>query len=180
MSNTRGPSDDELGLACRRLFDRLETTLALLTVPPEVQCGIARCLGGVCTGRPGLDSSRLTIALPKLDSAAQGAAAGLRSPAAPSGTRQLVYAAQPAEVAISVHRRSGCPQLDLHGQVFPAETSDDSHYEAVLLRGTEEAAMASADELGEFSFVGVNPGDYYMLICSDTAEVVVLPLRMND
>lgn len=180
MSTTRGPSDDELGLACRRLFDRLETTLALLTVPPEVQCGIARRLRSAPTDRAGPESPRLTIAVPKLDSATQGSAAGIRASPAPSSNRQLVYAAQPAEVALSVRRRSGGPQLDLYGQVFPAGASDDARYEAVLLRGKEEAAKAPADELGEFSFEGVSPGEYYMLICCDTAEVVIVPLRMNE
>ncbi len=180
MSNTRGPSDDELGSACRRLFDRLETTLVLLSIPPEVQCGIARRFRGAGNGHRGLDSSRLMVAVPKLDSAMQPVVSGLRSGSAPSANRQLVYAAQPAEIAINVHCRSGCSQLDLSGQVFRSDARDDVHYEATLLRGAEETATVMADELGEFSFQGISPGDYHVLLCSDTAEVMIVPLRMND
>jgi hypothetical protein len=168
-----------LGQACQRLFDRIETALALLSVPPEVQCNIAKRFGSLPGDYSSNGLARLEVAVPKLDSAGQMAAAGQRSAVAPGGTRQLVFATEEADIAVSVQRRNGGSNLDVNGQVFPTNGGDESAFSAVLLQGMEETAVANADDLGEFCFAAIPPGDYFMLLSTDSKGVMVVPLQVS-
>lgn len=81
-------------------------------------------------------------------------------------------------MAVSFHRRAADVQLDVNGQVFPTDGSDESTYRAVLLRGMKEAGRANADDLGEFRFEAIAPGDYFIVLSSVESSVVVVPLQV--
>ncbi len=174
----RGTSDDALGHACERLFDRIDTALALLSVPLEVQCAVAERYGATSGDPVGLCSTNLRIALPRFDTKAQLAGAGSRSADQPASSRQVVYQSDTIEIALSMHRASGDARLDVNGQVFPTNGSTMLTYDAVLLRGKHEAGTAETDALGEFSFKDVSQGEYFVLLTADGMDVWIVPLEV--
>jgi hypothetical protein len=78
-----------------------------------------------------------------------------------------------------MRRRNGRAELDLNGQVFPTSGSEDWSYSAVLLKGMNEAASAASDDLGEFAFEAIPPGQYHMLLSHDEADLMIIPLQVG-
>lgn len=179
MQEDRGPSDDVLGRACERLFDRIDTALALLSVPLEVQCAVAERYGASSGDPVGLFSTNLHIAVPRFDTRAQVAGAGSRSADQSASSRQLIYQSEVMDIALSVHRQAGGERLDVNGQIFPTNGSALAAFDAVLLSGKHESGTAETDALGEFSFKDLSVGEYFVLLTADGTDVWIVPLEVD-
>ncbi|MBA3951791.1 MAG: carboxypeptidase regulatory-like domain-containing protein, partial [Rubrobacter sp.] len=46
-------------------------------------------------------------------------------------------------------------------------------------RGTEEVGTTATDELGEFAFESVPPGEYQILVSSEQVEILISPVELN-
>lgn len=108
---------------------------------------------------PGL-LQRLVAAL-SFDSLLQPAAAvGMRTAGGASfQPRQMVFSCAVADIALNVHRRPHDDHIDVSGQIFPHGTVTPSGW-GVLLIGDTGPDATHTDDLGEFAFEAVSPGDY--------------------
>lgn len=163
-----------------RGFLSISSEIKLASPPPEVRERLLRRFASYAAERrePGL--FRRLFATLTFDSDAGAAMAGLRSAGgagAGAAQRQLVYSAEAADLALDVHKCSG-GMLNLYGQVLPAEIEPDE-FSVQLLRGGEEFGIASADELGEFSFEALTPGVYEIILSTGEFEVVVGPVGLE-
>ena len=103
--------------------------------------------------------------------------AGVRSAGGVEG--QLVYTTEAADVALNVRRRPGNGKLDLDGQVFPNEERMSEAFGVQILRGTDEVGTTATDELGEFAFEGVAPGEYQILVSGAGVEILISPVELR-
>lgn len=103
---------------------------------------------------------------------------GVRSGADREARRQLIYSSDAVDVAIDVQAGRE-NNLDLVGQVLPADPSVSGPYAFQLLRGDTEVSLAATDELGMFSLEGVPPGDYEAVVGGQTFEALISPVPLR-
>ena len=104
-------------------------------------------------------------------------AVGVRSAGGAEG--QLIYTTETADVALNVRRRPENGNLDLDGQVFPNDDAEPDAFGVQILSGTDEVGTTATDELGEFAFEGVPPGDYQILLSSEQVEILISPVELG-
>ena len=160
-----------------RLFDQIQASTALTSAPPALRQIVAQHFGPASRLR--LSPTRLLVAALRFDSAAQPVAVAARAVAAPATTRQLLFTTDAVDIALNVHRRLRDVRLKLSGQVFPSATAEHDMFNIQLLRGVEEVARATTDDLGEFGFDAVPPGEYHMLLSADTLGIMITPLELR-
>lgn len=105
--------------------------------------------------------------------------AGVRSAASQESQGQLVYTTEAADIALNFRRRPENGKLDLDGQVFPNDEGEPDAFGVRILSGTEEVAATATDELGEFAFEGVEPGEYQILLSSEEVEILISPVEFR-
>ncbi len=103
--------------------------------------------------------------------------AGVRSTGGAGG--QLVYTTEAADVALNLRRRPGNGKLDVDGQVFPNEAGEPETFGVQILSGTDEVGTTATDELGEFAFEGVPPGQYQIMLSGREVEILISPLELR-
>ncbi len=103
--------------------------------------------------------------------------AGVRSAGGAEG--QLVYTTEAADVALNFRRRPENGKLDLDGQIFPNDEAEPDAFGVQILRGTDEVATTATDELGEFTFEKVPPGEYQILVSSAEVEILISPVDLR-
>ncbi len=102
--------------------------------------------------------------------------AGVRSAGGAEG--QLVYTTEAADVALNFRRRPGNGKLDVDGQVFPNDGEPEA-FGVQILSGTDEVGTTATDELGEFAFEGVPPGEYQILLSGERVEILISPVSLR-
>ena len=122
---------------------------------------------------------RLVVARPLFDSAARVATAGVRSGGLVHQPRHLVYTTDVADVTVDVHRRPNDSHVDVLGQLFPNDSRPAQSFRVELSRGDTTLGAIDADELGEFSFANVHPGDYHMILSTGKLGILVTPVHLN-
>ena len=161
-----------------RLFMQAKQSVQLTSPPPRVRQTLNQSFAEYAQARqpPGL-FQRLLATL-TFDSGAQAATAGLRSVADEGSQRQLVYATEAAEVAITIQAALPNKNFIVTGQIFPVTDIPAHSFSIQLLRDIQEIGMASADELGEFTFSNLPAGDYEMVVSAGQYEIVISSLRI--
>ncbi|MDQ4076499.1 MAG: hypothetical protein M3220_09670 [Chloroflexota bacterium] len=119
------------------------------------------------------------IAVLSFDSNARWATAGARSATTQGLERQLIFTAGSVEIALNLQPRQGNQQVDLAGQVFTGSTEGIPILSVQLLREREEVSITTTDEIGEFDFEGISPGEYEMIVSGDQMEIVLAPLSLQ-
>lgn len=104
-------------------------------------------------------------------------AAGVRSAGGAEG--QLVYTTEAADVALNFRRRPGNGKLDLDGQILPNDDEEPGVFGVQILSGIQEVGTTATDELGEFSFEGVAPGQYQILVSGERVEILISPVDLD-
>ena len=162
-----------------RLFMQARQSVQLTSPPPQVRQTLNQSFAEYVQARqpPGL-FQRLLATL-TFDSGAQAATAGLRSVADEGPQRQLVYATEAAEVALTIQAALPNKNFIVTGQVFPTADIPAHSFSIQLLRDIQEIGLASADELGEFTFANLPAGDYEMVVSAGQYEVVITPLYLR-
>lgn len=115
------------------------------------------------------------VATLSFDSLAQAVAAGTRT-AGPGllQPRQLIFSCTVADVALNVHRRPHDERIDLSGQVLTHGELTPAGW-GVLLIGDRGPDSTRTDDLGEFSFEAVAPGEY-MISLATTQLSITMPI----
>lgn len=162
-----------------RLFMQARQSVQLTSPPPQVRQTLNQSFAEYVQARqpPGL-FQRLLATL-TFDSGAQAATAGLRSVADEGPQRQLVYATEAAEVALTIQAALPNKNFIVTGQVFPTADIPAHSFSIQLLRDIQEIGLASADELGEFTFANLPAGDYEMVVSAGQYEVIITPLYLR-
>ena len=92
---------------------------------------------------------------------------------------QLIYTTETADIALNVRRRPENGMLNLDGQIFPNDDEEPEAFGVQILRGTEEVGTTATDELGEFAFESVPPGEYQILVSSEQVEILISPVELD-
>ena len=158
-----------------RAFYRVSEDLVLDEPPAGVREELTRRFEDYAEGRrqPG-PLRRLVATLAFEDGQA---ALGVRSAAARES--QLVYTTGAADIALDLRRRPENGSLDLDGQIFPTDGTEPDAFGVQLLSGADEVGTTATDELGEFSFQAVAPGEYQILISSGRVEILISPVDLG-
>lgn len=170
-----------------RAFARTSDRLVLDRPPSEVREELVRRFSAYAGERreeanreaveePGF--FRRVLAALTFDSDTGLAMAGIRS-AGGGSSRQLVYSAEVAEIALDVQKRPGNGRLDLYGQVLPTVDESPDLFSVQLLRDDKEVGLTTADELGEFSFEGIDPGTYEIVLSAAQIEFLITPVELR-
>jgi hypothetical protein len=162
-----------------RLFLQARKSVQFASPPPSVREALKQRFAAYTEARqpPGL-FQRLLATL-SFDSRAQPATAGLRSAADEGPQRQLVYTTEAAEIALTVQTTLPNKTFIVTGQIFPIGDTPTHTFSIQLLRDVQEVDLASADELGEFTFANLPAGDYDMVVSAGQYEVVISSLRLQ-
>ena len=164
------------GAGWLRAFYRSTRDVVLEDPPAGQRAELARAFEAYAGGRRQPGPLRRLAATLSFDGALQPAT-GVRSAGGTEG--QLIYTTETADVALNFRRRPENGDLDLNGQVFPNDEEDPEAFGVQILRGTDEVATTATDELGEFAFEGVPPGDYQILLSSEQVEILISSVELG-
>ena len=122
---------------------------------------------------------RTLVASLTADNWQRPALAGARNISLRSEPRQLIYSSDLADVALNAHIPTGSQQVNLDGQIFLLDESDPADFMVQLLQNGLERSFVLADARGKFSFTGLAPGQYDLLLSRIGAEIEIGPLELG-
>jgi hypothetical protein len=122
---------------------------------------------------------KVLVATLRLDSALRLGTAGVRSAGGHFGPRHLLYSTDVADIALDIHARVGEPALDVMGQLFRAPNVAAESFSVQLLRGDLEVGHSETDDLGEFSFEAITPGEYQFFVTSGALGILLTPVPVG-
>ncbi|MGH2524401.1 MAG: hypothetical protein ACRDH2_17985 [Anaerolineales bacterium] len=166
-------------LAWLREFHQARQDVKLTVPPPRVREALKRRFADYAGARRPPGSFRRWLAALTFDSRTRLGVVGLRSAATEGLQRQLIYTTGVADVVLNIQPHSHEQSFNLTGQVFP--TTDVAHdgFSIQLLREETEVGLVTADELGEFSFEAVPPGEYEIVVSGDQSEIVLPAFQLR-
>lgn len=164
-----------------RAFARASGETQLSAPPREVRellsrRFVSRARANAEEREPGL--LRRVVAALSFDSGLQ-AAAGVRSADVQGAGRQLVYSTGGADIAIDLHERPQDKRLDLDCQVLIGEGEGTPSFDVRLLRDGGEIAATTSDDVGDFTFEAIAPGEYEMVFSGEEVEIVLSPVELR-
>jgi hypothetical protein len=165
-----------------RLFLQASQAVQFSSLPASVRETLKERFAAYAEARqPPAFFQRLLAAL-TFDSRAQPATAGLRSVqrADETQSRQLIYTADAAEIALSIRPTLPDQSFIVTGQIFPTGDIPAHAFSIQLLRDVREVGLAAADELGEFAFPNMPAGEYDMVVSTEEYEVMIHSLRLQQ
>lgn len=158
-----------------RAFARVSEDTVIASPPSEVQEALIERFEDHTSvharGRERPDLLKRLVATLTFDGGLQPSF-GLRSAGTQESRRQLIYSTDMADVALNPRPGAGEDALDVYGQVLMLDADDDpASFVVQILDGGAEVSTTATDELGQFSFKGVAPGAYDVLVSGERAEI---------
>ncbi len=98
---------------------------------------------------------------------------------APPVARQLIYSSPTAEVALNLHLDVKQKSFTLFGQRLPLDTQSAAGAAVQLLQNEHEIGITMTDDLGEFTFAALQPGEYQLVISADDGDTRITPLPLT-
>lgn len=162
-----------------RAFRQVSAKTTLAAPPPETRDLLRQRFAEYAQAkRPAGMLRRLTATL-TFDSSLQPATAGLRSAGTQASQRQLIYAAEIADVALNLQLRQYNQHFDLAGQILPKQAIAPAGFAVELVRDAQPIGTTTADELGEFAFEDLAPGMYELGLRNEQFDLVIAPLELR-
>jgi hypothetical protein len=163
-------------IAWLRAFLGARAAVVVEAPPPGLRAALLRQFQP--PARPPGPLRRVVAAL-SFDSAAAPAPAGVR--AVEARARQLIFACELVEVALSLRPGRRSDRLDVNGQVYPRGPGSAAGLVARLSRGEDLVDISLTSDLGEFSFSALPPGPYQLeLFVEDSAVLIdAFPVELN-
>lgn len=163
--------------ACALRLERAQSVLMSLrsTPLPEVpEPWIQRALSIARESNPGLlERARVFLAQLAEDSLQDTPSLSLRG--ASLASAHLLYRAGAFDVDLA-HLGDGC----LVGQVLPVDASAPSlDHATCLLAGGASPRVVPLGDLGDFRFIGVQPGDYALLVETPETAIVIKHIHLH-
>jgi hypothetical protein len=162
-----------------RLFLEARQSVQLASPPSSVRETLKQRFAAYAEAREPPGPFQRWLATLTFDSRAQPVTAGLRSAAEEGQQRQLIYTTEAAEIALNVQSILPNKNLIVTGQIFPMGDTPTLTFSIQLLRDAGEVALASTDELGEFTFSDLPAGEYDMVVSAGQYEVVIPSLLLR-
>lgn len=161
-----------------RTFSRASRDVVLDDPPAEQRAELSEIFEAYAQGRRQPGPLRRIAATLSFGGGTQPLA-GVRSAASQEAQGQLIYSTEVADIALNFRRRPESGRLDLDGQVFPNDDAEPDTFGVQILSGTEEVGTTATDELGEFAFEGVPPGEYQILVSGREVEILISPVELG-
>ena len=159
-----------------RAFARAAGEVVIEDPPPEQRAALAEAFEAYAEGRRQPGTLRRLVAALSFGGGLRPVE-GVRSAGGTEG--QLVYTTEAADVALNFRRRPGNGKLDVDGQVFSNEAGEPEAFGVQILSGTDEVGTTATDELGEFAFEGIAPGEYQILLSGEEVEILISPVELR-
>ena len=156
-----------------RLFLQVRQSIQFTSPPPSVRETLRQAFAGYAEAREPPGPFQRWLATLTFDSRAQPVTAGLRSAAEEGQQRQLIYTTAAAEIALTVQSILPNKNLVVTGQIFPMGDIPTQTFSIQLLRDAGEVALATTDELGEFTFAELPAGEYHMVVSTALYEIFI-------
>ncbi len=152
-------------------FCKLSNHIVLAPLPFAVRTTLRQRFAAFAQTRQPPPFLQRLVAVLTFDSRHQSALAGLRATAS-EPVRQYIFATDWADVALNIQQRLSDEHLDLIGQILgnTATLAADPIVVQLLLH-EREVAITLADELGEFMFPAIEPGNYGLILSTDQVEI---------
>lgn len=97
----------------------------------------------------------------------------VRSLSQATASRQLAFATSVGEVALNIVSFPRLGQVEVHGQFLDPRGGEAGTVQARLIGDGDTSRSAEADDLGEFSFAGVAPGQYRLLLKVSQTSILI-------
>jgi hypothetical protein len=156
-----------------RLFLQAHQSVQFASPPPSVRETLQQRFAAYAEAREPPTPFQRWLATLTFDSRAQPVTAGLRSAAEEGQQRQLIYTTVSAEIALNVRFLRPDENFIVTGQIFPLADPPTEAFSIQLLRAAGEVALATTDELGEFTFSDLPAGEYHMVVSAALYEVFI-------
>lgn len=154
-------------LAWLRAFAAARRRVTLAAPPAELHASLLQ----IYRPSPLATMLRRARALLTFDSATQLGLAGVRS--AETRSRQMIFACELAEVAVTVRPSRQADRLDVNGQVFPRDLPSADALVVRLAQADDLLDISLTNDVGEFSFTELPPGAYTLSMAADGDEVAI-------
>ena len=162
-----------------RLFLQVRQSVQFASPPPGVRETLRRAFAAYAASREPPGPFQRWLATLTFDSRAQPVTAGLRSAAEEGQRQQLIYTTVAAEIALNVRLIQPDEKFIVTGQIFSLVDTPADAFSIQLLGGAGEVALATTDELGEFSFSDLLAGEYHMVVSTALYEVFIPSLLLQ-
>ena len=166
-------------VAWLRAFTQVSAQVELVAPPRETHAALMQQFTEFARQRKGPGLVQRLMAALTFDSGQQPMVAGVRSAAVQPSQRQLLYSTELVEVAINIHPRHQDQRLDLSGQLFTQSDLAIGGRVVQLMRGDTPLDIATTDDLGEFGFEAVPPGDYVLSMSIDHTHILIAPVELR-
>jgi hypothetical protein len=164
-------------VAWMRKFARAAEGPALESPPAELRSTLVARFEAHAEGRRTPGFLQRVLATLAFDGGLRPAV-GVRAASAQGVRRQLIYSADPLDVAFNFWPCGRDDCLNLDGQVFPHDDIDLGSFIVQLLRGETDFALTATDDLGGFTFEAIPPGVYTVILSTDQVEVSITPVEL--
>jgi hypothetical protein len=161
------------------LFLQARQSVQFASPPPGVRETLKQRFAAYADAREPPSPFQRWLATLTFDSRAQPVTAGLRSGAEEGQRRQLIYTTDAAEIALTVQSILPDKNFIVTGQIFAMGDTPTHTFGIQLLRDTWEVALATTDELGEFTFSDLPAGEYEIVVSAGQYEVVISALLLQ-
>jgi hypothetical protein len=162
-----------------RAFQQASAKTTLAAPPPETRDLLRRRFAEYAKAKQPTGVLRRLAAMLVFDSNLQPAAAGLRSAGTQASQRQLIYAAEIADIALNIQSRQYNQHFDLAGQILPKSALVPAGFSVELLRDAQPIGTATADDLGEFAFEDLPPGMYELGLRNEQFDLIIAPIELR-
>ncbi|MFQ5553904.1 MAG: hypothetical protein ACE5GC_00875 [Acidimicrobiia bacterium] len=164
---------DEADIQWLRGLTRLLASTDLVRPPRRVRQRLLRTFESYAQGERAPSLVRRLIATPMGLGGPRPAFAGVRGGAGEAGAETVVFASEIADIVLTMETSTTVAGFDVRGQVLPLDDTSPADYAVQLVEDELEIQLTVADELGEFSFTGVDERAERIVLSSGDAEIVV-------
>ncbi|MCA9963728.1 MAG: hypothetical protein KC423_05785 [Anaerolineales bacterium] len=173
---TQADPDTQATAAWLQTFFRTSREISLPTPPAELRQTLKQRFAAYAQEKRPLSFWQHLLANLTFDSYAQPSLAAARA-AVESGTRQLLYTSNLADIALTI--QPGQEPFTLSGQIFSPDLDNLATFVVELHQNEQTLTFTVANDLGEFNFNDLHDGVYTLVIGNDLGEMQLPPFRLQ-
>lgn len=159
-------------------FLKLSKEVVLAAPPPTVRATLRQHFADFARSRQPPTLIQRLVAVLTFDSGQAPVLAGLRAGAS-EPIRQYIFVTELADVTLNIQPRTHDERLDLIGQILlNDELVISEAFTVQLVHQAREVAITLADEVGEFWFEALAPGDYALMLSTARVEIELPPFAL--
>lgn len=173
-------------VAWLRAFLELGATIVWEEPPPTVHTALVRhfveqhktAQPAPTPAEPSVTLWQRLVAALTFDSHLQPGLAGVRGAEQPR-TRQLIYNSTVADIALNLSQ-SADSTLTIFGQILPTGAIAPETCAVQVLQGERAVGLVLADDLGEFSFIGLPLGAYQLTVTGEQFDLTLPQVTLES